>query len=73
MSGSVRLIPLLAPQLSDALNSGNALLAGCWPVGLEASFNLIDLGFHLLSKVCWDERTRGEGAALSLAQDIGCL
>lgn len=71
MSGSVRLIPLLAPQLSDMLNSGNALLGGCWPAGLEASSNLIDLGFHGLIRVCWEEGTRGQGAALSLAQTLG--
>lgn len=71
MSGPIRLIPLLAPQLSDVLNSGNALLGGCWPAGLEARSNLIDLDFHGLIRVCWEEGTRGQGAALSLAQTLG--
>lgn len=61
-------------QLSDVLNSGNTLPGGCWPVSLEASFSLTDLGFHLLIPMCWEEGARREGAALlSLAQNIGWL
>lgn len=56
------------------LNSGNTLPGGCWPVSLEASFSLTDLGFHLLIPMCWEEGARREGAALlSLAQNIGWL
>lgn len=56
------------------LNSGNTLPGGCWPVSLEASFSLTNLGFHLLIPMCWEEGARREGAALlSLAQNIGWL